>query len=177
MNGDLWHSVFSALDARRGRTHVYKIKSHLTAADVDNGTISERDLYGNALADVAAGRGPEEFFQPPAEAIQRYERWAAITFLICRRLAAIEALHHRLMPDGGPRYIPNVLPVPEVHPVSELRQQLSQKMDISLCIRTAGPSVSAAAGGNDPTTSRDGRVLNVAASSARHRLPRTKKCL
>ncbi len=97
-NGDLWSS-WAKLDGSRSEpVHVTKVAAHASPVQVLNGSRCFADYIGNHIADAAAGAAAERALEENEHA-RLVERWEARTFLIARRLAAIEVWHWQNDPE------------------------------------------------------------------------------
>ncbi len=91
-NGDLWSNLARLNEAREEPIQVAKVTAHASPAEVLRGAWDFADVIGNHLEDAAAGAAAERALEEN-EGARLVERWEARTFLIARRLAAIEAWH------------------------------------------------------------------------------------
>jgi len=123
-NGDLWRPI-----AERAHRPARKVRSHLTPADVAAGRISLVDLFGNALADVAAGLGSGRFQAPPDEE-RRYRRVHAAAIAAVRRAAFIEASWYRAAPAR--------VPLPPARPAAPPLAPLEAAEELLAAWRAAG---------------------------------------
>ncbi len=125
-NGDLWAQYAQANRAKPCPMSVSKVRAHALPAEALCGRHDLEDFIGNHIADAAAGAAAESSLAANAAA-RKVEAWERRTFLIARRLAAIEVWHWTNDPEG--RYIPPEPLEPWAPPGEECtRESLREKV-------------------------------------------------
>ena len=131
-NGDLWYSFYELIDGwRSNAVSIDKVKAHRDYAAVQARQLDFCDWVGNIGADAAAGAAAEkgQLSGGLHAEVQKYE---ALGWKVCRRLAAIEAYHRRTSPQTVQLPHTTLAVVPTIADWSEAARALRTR------VRTAG---------------------------------------